>query len=50
MRGGLKSPPFDHKYMNFEKAREIYNLALECEEEREVVEERLESLNKKQKA
>ncbi|MFH0904116.1 MAG: SEC-C metal-binding domain-containing protein [Methanobacteriota archaeon] len=27
-----------------------YNLALECKEEREVVEERLESLNKKQKA
>jgi len=33
--------------INVEKARELYNLALECEDEREVVEERLESLNKK---
>ena len=36
-----------HNRMNFEKAREIYNLALECDDEREVVEDRLESLNKK---
>jgi tetratricopeptide (TPR) repeat protein len=36
-----------HKPANFEKARELYNLALECKDEREIVEERLESLNKK---
>jgi tetratricopeptide (TPR) repeat protein len=34
-----------HKHTNFEKAREFYNLALECEDEREVVEDRLESLS-----
>jgi len=36
-----------HKPANFEKAREIYQLALECEDEREIVEERLGSLKKK---
>ncbi|MFA4956454.1 MAG: SEC-C metal-binding domain-containing protein [Candidatus Methanoperedens sp.] len=36
---------FNH--LNFEKARELYNLGLGCKDEREIVEERLESLNKK---
>lgn len=36
-----------HGHLNFEKARELYNLALECKDEREVVEDRLESLNNK---
>ncbi|MCX9085247.1 MAG: SEC-C metal-binding domain-containing protein [Candidatus Methanoperedens sp.] len=36
-----------HKSANFEKAREIYKLALECGDEIEVVKKRLESLNKR---
>jgi tetratricopeptide (TPR) repeat protein len=36
-----------HGNLNFEKARELYNLALGCDNEREIVEERLYSLNKK---